>query len=607
VATPSITSVALSAGEVGVPYDVTPAVSGGTAPTTWSVSGGSLPAGLVLDPATGEVTGTPSSSGPSTFTLTVTDADGRTSSQPEVLGVASAPSISTSALGGAEVGEPYGATPGVTGGTGPFVWSVTAGTLPAGLTLDPSTGEVSGTPTGNGTSTCTLTVTDADGLTASQSESVVVSDVPVITSPALAGGEVGAAYDIAPAVSFGTGPFVWSVAGGSLPAGLALDTATGVISGTPANSGTSTFTLLVTDSLHHTATQSESLVVASTPTAVGGGTLTGDVGTAVGRKLATVGGTGPFDWSVSGGSLPAGVVLWPNGMVDGTPSEAGTFTVTVKVTDAHGQVAWETLTVVVMPTSLNSRMFAVTPDGHGYWIASADGNVSAFGTAQALGTLVGKSLVAPIVGIAASPDGHGYWLVAADGGVFAFGDARFLGSKGGHRLNQPVVGITSTPDGGGYWLVASDGGVFAFGDARFLGSTGAERLNRPVVGMATSPDGGGYWLVASDGGVFTFGDARFYGSKGGTHLNRPVVGMAVTPDGHGYWLVASDGGVFTFGDARFYGSEGGKRLNAPVDGIEATQRGDGYWLVASDGGVFTFGTAGFVGAHPAAPAAPVRW
>jgi len=77
----------------------------------------------------------------------------------------------------------------------------------------------------------------------------------------------------------------------------------------------------------------------------------------------------------------------------------------------------------------------------------------------------------------------GYREVASDGGVFAFGDAQFEGSMGGKPLNQPVVGIASTPDGKGYWEVASDGGVFAFGDAQFEGSMGGRPLHAPVVGL----------------------------------------------------------------------------------------------------------------------------
>ena len=120
----------------------------------------------------------------------------------------------------------------------------------------------------------------------------------------------------------------------------------------------------------------------------------------------------------------------------------------------------------------------------------------------------------------------GYRLVAADGGVFSFGDAGFFGSMGGKVLNRPIVGMAATPDGRGYWLVAADGGVFSFGDAGFFGSTGALALNRPIVGLVPTPGGRGYWLMGADGGVFSFGDAPFLGSMGAVHLDRPVVGAA---------------------------------------------------------------------------------
>jgi hypothetical protein len=78
----------------------------------------------------------------------------------------------------------------------------------------------------------------------------------------------------------------------------------------------------------------------------------------------------------------------------------------------------------------------------------------------------------------------GYWEVASDGGIFAFGTAKSYGSMGGKPLNAPVVGMASTITGMGYWEVASDGGIFAFGTATFRGSMGGKPLNRPIVGMA---------------------------------------------------------------------------------------------------------------------------
>ena len=86
----------------------------------------------------------------------------------------------------------------------------------------------------------------------------------------------------------------------------------------------------------------------------------------------------------------------------------------------------------------------------------------------------------------------GYWMVAGDGGIFAFGNAGFFGSMGGRPLNKPIVGLAPTNDNQGYWEVASDGGIFAFGDAPFYGSMGGKPLNKPIVGMAVTPDGRGY-------------------------------------------------------------------------------------------------------------------
>jgi hypothetical protein len=79
-----------------------------------------------------------------------------------------------------------------------------------------------------------------------------------------------------------------------------------------------------------------------------------------------------------------------------------------------------------------------------------------------------------------------YWLVATDGGIFDYGDAGFFGSMGGRHLNRPIVGMAATPDGGGYWLVAADGGIFTYGSTQFYGSTGGMTLNKPIVGMSSA-------------------------------------------------------------------------------------------------------------------------
>jgi hypothetical protein len=346
---------------------------------------------------------------------------------------------------------------------------------------------------------------------------------------------------------------------------------------------------------------------ATTATATGEGSLTVAQysGTPAGTSsLASA--TSYFDVNVAAGSSFATITVTDCNLGGGDTLEWWNGSAWAAVTPeslAAGPPACATVTLSSLssPTiaQLTGTVFAVATSaalsGKGYWEVATDGGIFAFGNAGFFGSMGGKHLDAPIVGIATTPDGKGYWEVATDGGIFAFGDAAFFGSMGAKHLNAPIVGIATTPDGKGYWEVATDGGIFAFGDAAFFGSMGAKHLNAPIVGIATTPDGKGYWLVASDGGVFSFGNAAYHGSMGGQRLAKPIVGIATSPSGSGYREVASDGGIFAFGDAGFFGSMGGKPLTKPIVGISTTPSGSGYWEVASDGGIFTFGDAGFYG------------
>jgi hypothetical protein len=233
----------------------------------------------------------------------------------------------------------------------------------------------------------------------------------------------------------------------------------------------------------------------------------------------------------------------------------------------------------------------------GYWTATADGRVLAFGDAPVLGSMAGHALNGAIVGMAATTTGKGYWLLGSDGGIFSFGDAKFFGSTGNITLTKPVVRMAPTPTGKGYWLVATDGGIFSFGDARFYGSTGNIKLNQPMVGMAPTPSGKGYWLVASDGGIFAYGDAVFSGSTGAITLHKPVVSMAPNPKGKGYWLVASDGGLFAF-DVPYFGSVAAAKPEKYPGAVQmrATTTGKGYYIADANGGIAVFGDAAFLGA-----------
>jgi subtilisin family serine protease len=250
---PTITTTSLPGGAVGQSYSQTLAATGGTPPYTWSLDSGSFPAGLTLNPSTGAITGTPTAAGTSSFTAKVTDSATQTDTQALSIAVAAAPvpppSITTTSLPGGVVGQPYSQTLAATGGATPFTWSLDSGSFPAGLTLNPSTGAITGTPTAAGTSSFTAKVTDSAMQSDTQALSIAVVVAPLaITTVSLPTGTVGAPYSSALAATGGAPPYTWSRISGKLPNGLALS-ASGVISGTPTKRGTYTFTVRVRDSL----------------------------------------------------------------------------------------------------------------------------------------------------------------------------------------------------------------------------------------------------------------------------------------------------------------------------------------------------------------------
>ncbi len=357
---PSITSSAFTAGEVGVSYAATPVVTGGTSPYTWSVSAGSLPAGLTLNTSTGAVTGTPTTSGSASFTIEATDSVGGTATQAESFTIYAAPSITSSILPGDDEGVAYMHVPTLSGGSGGASWSFT-GSLPPGLVVIPSTGEVGGVPTTIGTYSFDLVATDSLGGTATQPESIAITNDPWITSPAMPNGEVGASYQVTPSVTGGTGPFHWTETG-SFPAGLTFQGSTGELSGTPTVAGTRNFTVIATDADGLEATQSESVQIVAHPSITSAALPNGEVGVTYATTPAVTAGVGPFTWSVSG-SLPAGLTLNSStGEVSGTPTTLGTTsTFSLVVTDANGFQASQSESVDV--SSAPSITSPTLPDG----------------------------------------------------------------------------------------------------------------------------------------------------------------------------------------------------------------------------------------------------
>lgn len=212
-------------------------------------------------------------------------------------GASAALAVATASLPGAATATAYQQMLSATGGRMPYTWSLAAGALPAGVTLTAATGLLNGTPTTAGTSNFTIRATDASGTAVTQALSIVVTAPLAISTATLPGGSVGTAYSSTLAATGGTAPYTWSLAAGSLPAGLSLNAATGAITGTPTAGGTVSFTARVTDSAARTVTRALSIAVTA-PALPGAFNKTAPANNATGRSRTAL----TLSWGASTGA-----------------------------------------------------------------------------------------------------------------------------------------------------------------------------------------------------------------------------------------------------------------------------------------------------------------
>ncbi|MBU6374425.1 MAG: putative Ig domain-containing protein [Bdellovibrionales bacterium] len=339
-AAPVITTSSLSAGTQTVAYAQVIGATGGVPPYSFAITEGSLPAGLVLDSASGTITGTPTTAGSSSFTVRVTDTIQGTATKVFSLAIAapSPPTFVNTTLSGGQVTVPYSQAVLISGGVAPYSFSVSGGALASGISLNSSTGALSGTPTAAGTFSFTVRVQDAASSVATQNYSLVVNPSPYaplgFSATTLLPVIVNSANSRTINVTGGLPPYSYNLSFGSLPTGMSMNSSTGIISGTPTTSGSFDFTVQVTDNRATSASQSFSLKVVE-PLKLTTPSLPGAIsGVAYAAALAASGGTTPYSYSVVG--LPSGLSSTSSGLISGSTTAQGSYSMSILVTDANG-------------------------------------------------------------------------------------------------------------------------------------------------------------------------------------------------------------------------------------------------------------------------------
>jgi hypothetical protein len=252
-------------------------------------------------------------------------------------------------LPAAAVSQSYNAVLAVGGGNSPYYFSVKNGSLPPGITLNPSTGTFSGKPTTAGNYAFEVIVTDAphpeEG---SQSFAISVAEskgsVKVSVSPSSANVVSSQTQQFTASVTGTSDSAVtWSASKGSVNSS-GLYTA-------PAVQSQTSVTVTATSSADTTKSASASLTVqpasSKGPQITTGSLPQGQQGSPYGETFAATGGTTPYSWSISAGAPPSGITMSTSGDFSGTPSTTGTDTFTVMVTDANSKTATGNFSVTI--------------------------------------------------------------------------------------------------------------------------------------------------------------------------------------------------------------------------------------------------------------------
>ena len=361
----------------------------------YSISSGALPDGITLNATTGALTGTSTDSGAYSFTIKAENLSGSIT-QSFTGTVQTPPSWSDQTLGIITQGVSY--SDGVlAAGTATIVYSVYSGSLPTGLSLNSSTGAITGSTGSTGSYSFIIRATNSWGYV-EKAFSGTIYEIPAWTDSSIANMIYGQAYSDGVTAS-GYPAVAYSVSAGALPSGITLNSSTGTITGTSSTAGSYSFTIkaenaagsvtqMFTDSLFVTPSWTDNTLVAFTyNTAYSDG----------------VSATGSPTYTISSGSLPTGLSLnSSSGAVTGTPTYYGTYSFQIKAENETGSVTqnfsgaiyrapfWTDSTLTT-PTYNVSYSNGVTADGYdaAYYTISSGSLPAGFSLNNSTGAVTG--------------------------------------------------------------------------------------------------------------------------------------------------------------------------------------------------------------------------
>ncbi|HNG31453.1 MAG TPA: putative Ig domain-containing protein [Blastocatellia bacterium] len=351
-ATISPAPATLPNGVVGTGYSQIVTAAGGA---TFSVTSGALPPGLMLNGSSGSLSGTPSMSGSFNFRITAS-LSGCTDFRDYTLNIVCPVITLNKGLLIGKAGENYNQSITVTP-AGTYTFSLSAGNLPSGLTLNPNTGQLSGIVTTAGAFIFTVKALTAGGCAGTQSYTLAIA-CPTIALSALATPVLGTFYNQTVSATPAGGNYSFTVSEGTLPSGLILNPATGVISGTPTASGTFNFTIATTGFGICPGSRTYSFTLGGSCPTITLPDLPGGQPGQLYNTAITASPAGSYSYAVTSGSLPPGLTLFGGfGLLYGFPNTAGTFNFTITATDANNCTGSKSYSLVIGGAATRSLVF----------------------------------------------------------------------------------------------------------------------------------------------------------------------------------------------------------------------------------------------------------